>query len=186
MRRSWIVGLTMALTLVALSATVFAQVESDTPSGSEAVAVKGKKWRQRKEQARALFLKRLGEELALDESTVEKLVHSFDRHKEQFRALHQERKVLKTKLPEAVDSGAPDTEIETILAEVQAFRDRLRQIRTDHQTEMHQILGTRGYAKYLIFKQKFRREMHGRMHKRRGSHRGSQYQTPRAFQPLWG
>ncbi len=186
MRRSWIVGLTMALTLVALSATVFAQVESDTPSGSKAVAVKGKKWRQRKEQVRAIFLKRLGEELALDESTIEKLAHSFGHHRDQSRAFHQDRKVLKTELQNAVKSEAPEGEIETILSKIEALRSRKHQLRMDHKAELRQILGTRDYAQYMLFRQKFRREMHGRMHKRRGTHRGSQHQTPRSFQHLWG
>ncbi len=162
MQRSWIVGLTMALTLVATTAASFSEVESDRPRDSKAMAFKGKKWGERKEQIRALFLKRLGEELALDESTKEKLARSFDRRREQLRALKQERKVLKTELRNAVNTDAPESEIETTIAKVEALRNRHRKLTADQQAELRQILGTRGFARYMLLRNKFRRETRGK------------------------
>ncbi len=168
MQRNWILGLTMALTLVATTAASFSGVEPDRPRGSKAVAFKGNKWGEGKEQFSALFLKRLGEELALDESTNEKLARSFERRREQWRALKQERKALKTELRNAVNTDAPESEIETTIAKVEALRNRHRKLTADQQAELRQILGTRGFARYMLLRHKFRRDTRGKCKGYRG------------------
>jgi hypothetical protein len=46
---------------------------------------------------------------------------------------------------------------------------------------LQQILGARGFAKYVLFKQQFRKEIRKKMHERRGSRRGSESYQPKAF-----
>lgn len=181
MRKRWMARLAVALAIVVIPATALPQAQSDTTRVPHTMKGKGGKWGERKERMRAAFLKRLGEELVLDESTMDKVAQSFDHLRDQTQGLRQGRKTVKTKLQEAVNSGASDAEIEAIFTEAQVIRDKYRQIRTAHQAELQQILGSRGFAKYVLFKQQFRREIRKKMHERRGSRRGSESYQPKAF-----
>lgn len=165
MRRSWMVGMVAALALAFLPATGAAQVPKDAGRASE--AMKTKDWERRRERIRAAFLKKLGEEMKLDKATQEKMAQSFDRFREQFRTLHQERKALMPKLQAAVERHAPEAEIEAVLGQYEGFRTRRHRMMADRTSEVRQILGTRRYAEYVLFKQKFRKEIRKKMYKRR-------------------
>ena len=165
MRRIWMVGLAAALALVVLPATGVAQVPSDTGRASKAMKVKD--WKRGMERIRSAFLERLGEEMKLDQATLDKMAQSFDRLRDQFQALHEERKALATKLQAALEREAPEAELEAILGEYGGFRSRRHQIMADRSANVRQILGTRRYAQYVLFRQEFRREVRKKMHERR-------------------
>lgn len=162
MRRNWIPRLAVALALLLIPAMGFAQVQKGRH---------GAKF----ERIRAAFLERLTEDLSLDQSTADKLAQSMDNFREQARTLRHEGKAIKVKLQEAVESGAPDSEIEGILAEFDTIHEKHRQIRESHKAELRQILGTHGYAEYMVFRQKFRKEIRHKMRERKGLRPGGIY-----------
>jgi predicted outer membrane protein len=165
MRRSWMVGVAVALAVAVMPATGAAQVPSD--KGRVSREMKGKDWEKHTERIRSAFLERLGEEMELDEATRQKMAQSFDRIRDQFRAMYKERKELSEKLRAALDREAPDVELEAILSEYDGVRNRGYRIMADRGTEVHQILGTRRYAKYVLFRKQFRRDIRTKLYERR-------------------
>ncbi len=165
MRRSWMIGVAAALAIVVMPAAGAAQVPSD--KGRASHAMKGKDWEQRRERIRAAFLDRLGEEIQLDSATREEMTQSFDRFRDQFRSLYKERRAVSEKLRAAVDRDAPEAELKAILSEYDSVRDRSHRIMADRGAEVRQILGTRRYAKYVLFRKQFHRDIRKKLHERR-------------------
>ncbi len=168
MRRNWIPTLAVALALLLTPATGFAQVRK---------AGHGAKF----ERIRAAFMERLTEDLSLDQSTAEKLAQSMENFREHARTLRHEGKALKAKLKDGVESGASDSEIEGILAEFDTMREKHRQIRESHKAELRQILGSRGYAEYVLFRQKFRKEIRNKIRERKGLRPGGIFEPSNAL-----
>lgn len=165
MLRSWMVGVAAALVIVVVPATGAAQVPSDKERSAH--AMKGKDWEKRMERIRSAFLERLGEEMQIDEVTRKKMAQSFDRFRDQFRALHKERKDLSAKLRAALERKASEAELEAILSEYDGVRDRRYRIMAGRGAEVRQILGTRRYAKYVLFRKQFRRDIRKMLHEKR-------------------
>lgn len=164
MRRNWMVGSVAALVLVAFAAAGYSQVSSDAPKEPKTYSAK------KGERFKAFYFEKLGRDLFLEDATVDKLKQSFESYKNEARGIWKEGKALRTKLREAVASGASDSDIKAILAEKEAYRERHRKLRADHQAEVQQILGTQNYAKYVLYTQEMRHKMRHRRHHRRGHH----------------
>lgn len=158
MRRSWIVGAMTALMLVVVPAAGYLQAASDVPK--EGKSVEGKDCSK---DRRASYYEKLGAKLGVDQAAVDKLKSSFEQHKGERRATFKERKALQAKLQEAVEKGSTDAQIEAIFKEIDAQRAKDSQLRADHQAELKEILGTQGYAKYVLFKKDFRRHAWSKM-----------------------
>lgn len=159
MRRVWLVGLAMAAAVVFLPNRASAQVRSDAARSAETMKSEGGGWGQVYEKIRPVYLKRLEEELHLDQDTIKKMEASFEQQKEQSQELYKERRALVAKLQEALERDAADQEITAILDEYSDNYDRSHRLRYSRQAEVRQILGDRGYAKYVIFQRKFRQEI---------------------------
>jgi Spy/CpxP family protein refolding chaperone len=159
MRQKWLVGLAAALALVVLPKATFAQVRSEPGGAPESAKSEAKDWEKLMERIRPIYLKRLQEELKLDQAAVDKVAKSYDSYRGQKRDLHKERNTLVVKLREAVEQNASEGEIEAILDQYDDYSDRRHQVTTSSQAEMRQILGARSYAEYVLFRQKFRRDI---------------------------
>lgn len=160
MQRTWLVGLAVAAAIVVLPNAGFAQVRSDSGKAAHAMKPEAKDWDKLLEKIRPVYLKKLGEELNLDEETIGKMAQSFDQFRGQRSELNKERKALVAKLRDALERKAPDSELESILTEYDSVRNRRHQLWSSRQAEVRQILGTRGFAQYVLFQKKFRREIH--------------------------
>jgi predicted transcriptional regulator len=165
MRKHFMKRLVVALAIAALPVAVFAQVQGDKPEADM-------------ERHRTLFLERLSEKLDLDQATTEKLAQSFEQYRGKAKELYKEHKAVKTKLKEAVKGEASESEIEAILAEAKALYSNHRQIREGHQAEVHQILGTRGYAQYVLLRQHMYKKSRRKHHGHRDYDKGSQIMRP--------
>jgi Skp family chaperone for outer membrane proteins len=116
-------------------------------------------WDQLLERIRPIFLKRLGEELALDKATLDKMAQSFDQFRRESQALRKQRRALARKLREALARGASEEELEAILREFEAYQDRRHKLTRDRLAKVREILGTRRFAQYVLFRHKFRQEI---------------------------
>jgi hypothetical protein len=160
MKRNWLAASAVAVALALVPTAGFAQVRSDTGKAKESLKAEGRSWDSVLEKIRPIYLKRLSEELQLDQETLDKMAQSYDLIRGQRRELAQERRALVTKLEEAFERNAPDSELEAILDEYDSVQTRRRELWTSQESEMRHLLGTRGYAKYMLFRQKFRKEIH--------------------------
>lgn len=160
MRKTWLVGLAVALALGGLPKVAYAQVRSETAKSSEAVKAEAKDWDKLLERIRPVYLKRLQEELKLDQATLDKVSQSLDNYRGMRRDLYDERRSLVEQIEAALERNAPEAELEALLAEYDAFSERRYQLMSSTHAEMRELLGTRGYAQYVLFRQKFRREIY--------------------------
>lgn len=160
MKRNWLAGLAVAAAIVLVPTAGFSQVRSDTGKAKESLKSEGRSWDSLLEKIRPIYLKRLSEELQLDQGTLDKMAQSYDLIRGQRRELAEERRALVAKLEEAFERNAPDSELEAILDEYDTVQAKRRELWTSQESEMRQLLGTRGYAKYMLFRQKFKKEIH--------------------------
>ncbi len=160
MRRIWLVGLAAALAIIILPRPGAAQVPSDKGKSAQAF---DKMRQERMERIRAVFLLRLGEELKLDKATLDKMAHSFDRFLDQASTFRKKDEAMVTKLKAALEREASEDELKAILGEFDGFHVRRHQLMRERMTEERNILGTRRFAQYVVFQQKFRRGLRGMM-----------------------
>ncbi len=71
-----------------------------------------------------------------------------------------------TKLKAALEREASEDELKAILGEFEGFHVRRHQLMRERLAEERNILGTRRYAQYVVFRQKFRHGLRGMMHGR--------------------
>ena len=160
MRRIWLVGLAAALAIIILPRPGAAQVPSDKGKSAQAI---DKIRQDRMGRIRSVFLKRLGEELKLDKATLGKMSDSFDRFLDQANTFRKKDEAMVTKLKAALEREASDDELKGILGEFEGFHGRRHQLMRDRMAEERNILGTRRFAQYVVFQQKFRRGLRGMM-----------------------
>ncbi|MCH7646348.1 MAG: hypothetical protein IH788_04035 [Nitrospinae bacterium] len=163
MRRIWLVGLAAALAIIILPTPGAAQVPSDKGKN---VRTFNKIKQERMERIRSVFLKRLGEELKLDKATLDKMSESFDRFLDQASTFRKKDETMVTKLKAALEREASENELKAILGEFEGFHVRRHQLMRERLAEERNILGTRRYAQYVVFRQKFRHGLRGMMHGR--------------------
>ena len=163
MRRIWLVGLAAALAIIILPTPGAAQVPSDKGKN---VRTFNKIKQERMERIRAVFFKRLGEELKLDKATLDKMSESFDRFLDQASTFRKKDETMVTKLKAALEREASENELKAILGEFEGFHVRRHQLMRERLAEERNVLGTRRYAQYVVFRQKFRHGLRGMMHGR--------------------
>ncbi len=165
MRNIWLVGLAAVLAVILLPTPGAAQVPSDPGKASK--ARKGmdrdKMKEERMKRIRSVFLKRLGEELKLDKATLGKMSDSFDRFLDQASTFRKKDEAMVAKLKAALEREASDDELKDFLGEFEGFHGRRHQLMRDRMAEERNILGTRRFAQYVVFQQKFRRGLRGMM-----------------------
>lgn len=168
MRRIWLVGLAAVLAITILPTPGAAQVPSDP--GKVSKARKGmdrdKTREERMKRIRSVFLKRLGEELKLDKATLDKMSESFGRFLDQASTFRKKDEAMVTKLEAALEREASDDELKVILGEFEGFHSRRYQLMRERLAEERNILGSRRFAQYVVFRQKFRRGLRGKMFRR--------------------
>ena len=168
MRRIWLVGLAAVLAITILPTPGAAQVPSDP--GKVSKARKGmdrdKTREERMKRIRSVFLKRLGEELKLDKATLDKMSESFGRFLDQASTFRKEDKAMVAKLKAALEREASDDELKVILGEFEGFHVHRHRLMRGRLAEERNILGTRRFAQYVVFQQKFRRGLRGMMYGR--------------------
>ncbi len=163
MRRIWLVGLAAVLAILILPRPGAAQVPSDKEKSAQAF---DKMRQERMERIRAVFLLRLGEELKLDKATLDKMAHSFDRFLDQASTFRKKDEAMVTKLKAALERESSDDELKAILGEFEGFHARRYKLLRKRLVEERKILGTRRFAQYVVFQQKFRRGLRGMKHGR--------------------
>ncbi len=165
MRRILLVGLVAVLAIIILPTPGAAQVPSDPGKASKARKgmARDKMKEERMKRIRSFFLKRLGEELKLDKTTLDKMSESFDRFQGQASTFRKEDKAMVTKLKAALEREASEDELKAILGEFEGFHVRRYKLSRERLAEERKILGTRHFAQYVVFQQKFRRSLRGMM-----------------------
>ena len=163
MRRIWLVGLAAALAIIILPTPGAAQVPSDKGKN---VRTFNKIKQERMERIRAVFFKRLGEELKLDKATLDKMSESCDRFLDQASTFRRKDEAMVTKLKADLERDASEDELKAILGEFEGFHVHRHQLMRGRLAEERNILGTRRFAQYVVFQQKFRRGLRGMMFRR--------------------
>ena len=159
MRRNRMIGLAVALVLIVIPAMGSAQVRSNPVRKSRVPVPEIRDWQELSERVRPMFLRRLGEELALDETTLAQITQSFDHFHDQYRALRGERRDLMKRLRTARRREAPEDEVKAILDDYDSFNASLHRFSEDRLAKIRQIIGTRRYSQYVLLRTKLLREI---------------------------
>lgn len=124
-----------------------------------------------KEKINMMRIWKLTEVLDLNEETASRLFPVLHKYKTERHELKQDVKNASKELEKTVNTGS-DEEIRNILQGILQSRDKLRNIQDRELTELRDILTVQQQAKYILFHQKFKRQIKKKLLSWKGRHSG--------------
>ena len=124
-----------------------------------------------REKINMMRIWKLTEVLDLNEETASRLFPVLHKYKKERDELKHDMKITAKELEKAVNTGS-DEEIRNILRGIKQSRDKLRGIEDKELAELRDILTVQQQAKYILFHQKFKRQIKKRLLQERERHSG--------------
>jgi Spy/CpxP family protein refolding chaperone len=102
----------------------------------------------------------IAQELDLDEATLAKLTTLSDSHEKEMRAIMEERKKLMKDLETALEKEkVSDSEVKGIINKLVTAEEKIVTLRKKELGELEKILTTEQIGRYIIFNERFKREI---------------------------
>ena len=125
-----------------------------------------------RERLETLRQVRMIEALDVDEEKAARITVLYNRHLEHNRETMRGIDALIDELEEAIETGAPDSELQQIRSQIKENRDAVHSNRMDFYRDAEEILTTRQVAKLIVFERNFQRDMRQFMREAQRERRG--------------
>lgn len=102
---------------------------------------------------------RMLEALKLDEQTGIKLISRYTKHREEMRAIEEQRAQLIEKLESQVHSNASDAEYQKAFTDLTDVEKKFGESRAEYYSSLKEILTNKQIAEYLIFEKNFAKDL---------------------------
>jgi Spy/CpxP family protein refolding chaperone len=172
MKKHWftmVLALMMALGLSGVR--VLAQSATPPPQGEERRMTPERREELRK-KVELIWQQKLTEKLNLTEEEKAKVFPLLREYEERNRALRQENRELVRELQRMIEANSAEKELKRTIKALQENDNKLREVREGGFHELARILPIEKQARYIVFQEQFRREMHRLIRKARHTERG--------------
>ncbi|RLB05266.1 MAG: hypothetical protein DRG50_07515 [Deltaproteobacteria bacterium] len=160
MKKGWII-LALTILLGLSGGKILAQPAEPFPPAEDR-PINRERAQELKKRVELIWMWRLTEELELTEEEGAKLFPLLRKYEEKKRKLRDERRKLFWKLKRMVEkSEATEEALKETIKALEENDKELQKVRIDGFNEIKKILPVKKQAKYIIFQEHFRREIHG-------------------------
>jgi hypothetical protein len=150
------IAITLSILMIATAVVAFAQQSKDDRAAERA-----------RIQAKMEELKTeiLISQLGFSNTTVTKLTSIDKKYKDKKKALIIEGRDNNKALREALkNEPVNETELKSILKKRTSISDKMFDLRKQEENEISKLLSTEDFARYIVFNQRFKRQMRGFVH----------------------
>jgi Spy/CpxP family protein refolding chaperone len=172
MKQRWI---TMTLALIVALALSGGQVLA-RPAGPPAPGDDRPMDQERREELRErielIWMWRLTEELDLTQEEGAKIFPILRQYEEQKRTLRDENRELVRELDQLIKANASEGKLKKAIGALAENEKKYHQVQEEGFQKLEKILPVEKQARYIVFQEKFRREIHGLLRKAKGRGKG--------------
>ena len=108
-----------------------------------------------------IWMWKLTEDLSLTEEEGAKLFPLLRTYEERKRELREENRKLIRELKHMIDDGASEGDLKRMIRSLEENNRKLTKVKEEGFNELAKILSVEKQAKYIVFQEPFRREIHG-------------------------
>ena len=114
-----------------------------------------------------IWMWKLTEELDLTKEEGAKLFPLLSTYEEKKRELREENRGIVQTLKQMIDNGAPEGDLKRTIKSLEDNEQKLNKVEEEGFHEIAKILSVEKQAKYIVFQEYFRHEIHGLIQKAR-------------------
>ena len=114
-----------------------------------------------------IWMWKLTEELDLTKEEGAKLFPLLSTYEEKKRELREENRGIVQTLKQMIDDGAPEGDLKRTIKSLEDNEQKLNRVEEEGFHEIAKILSVEKQAKYIVFQEYFRHEIHGLIQKAR-------------------
>jgi len=172
MKKQW---LAMALIIgLGLSGGKILAQPASTPQPGEERPMHQERRAELRKKVELIWMQKLTERLDLTEEEKAKVFPLLSQYEEKRRALRQENRELVRELERMIENKATEGELKRTIRALEENDSKLREEKEEGFHELARILPVEKQARYIVFQEQFRREMHRLIKKARHREKGPQ------------
>ena len=165
-RQLFAIGLALIMTLGLSGGKILAQTPEPPPQGEKRPMNQERREELRK-RVELIWMWKLTEDLSLTEEEGAKLFPLLRTYEEKKRELREENRRLVRELEQMIDAGASEGDLKRTIRSLEDNNRKLKKIEAEGFSEIAKILSVKKQAKYIVFQEHFRHEIHGLIQKAR-------------------
>jgi septal ring factor EnvC (AmiA/AmiB activator) len=170
MKKQWL-AMALIIGLGLSGGKVLAQPATPPPQGEERQMSQERREELRK-RVELIWQQKLTEKLSLTEEEKAKVFPLLRQYEEKRRALRQENRQLVRELEQMIENKATERELKKTIRALEENDNKLREEKEEGFHELAKILPVDKQARYIVFQEQFRREMHRLIQRARHHERG--------------
>ena len=152
--------LALVMTVVLSGGTILAQT-SEPPVPREERPMNQEQRKELRERVELIWMWKLTEDLSLTEEEGAKLFPLLRTYEEKKRELREESRRLVQELEHMIDDGASEGDLKKAIKVLEENDRKLAKVKEEGFDELSKILSVEKQARYIVFQEHFRREIHG-------------------------
>jgi Spy/CpxP family protein refolding chaperone len=169
MKKGWLV-LALIIALGLSGGTRFAQ--STPPAQGEERPMDQERREELRKRVELIWMWKLTEELDLTEEEGAKVFPLLRQYEEQKRELRAENRRLIRELQRMIDAGASEGDLKQAIKALEENDQKRTKVQQEGFDALAKILPVEKQARYIVFQEHFRREIHGLIQKARHEEKG--------------
>ena len=170
MKKRWI---TMTLALIVALALSGGSVLARPPArGDDRPPMDQERREKLRERIELIWMWRLTEELDLTEEEGAKIFPILRQYEEKKRTLRDENRELLRELDQLIKANASAGKLKKAIQALAENEKKYHEVKEEGFQKLEQILPVEKQARYIVFQQEFRREIHGLLRQAKGRGKG--------------
>lgn len=165
MKKGWL-ALVLIIALCLSGGQLFAQA-SEPPPPREERPMDRERAEELRKRIELIWMWKLTEELDLTKEEGAKLFPLLSTHEEKKRELREENRRIVLTLKQMIDDGAAEGDLKRTIRSLEDNDRKLNKVEAEGFSEIAKILSVEKQAKYIVFQEYFRHEIHGLIKKAR-------------------
>jgi hypothetical protein len=165
MKKGWL-ALALIIGLSLGGGQFFAQAD-EPPQSREEKPVNRERADELRKRIELIWMWKLTEELDLTKEEGAKLFPLLSTYEEKKRELREENRGIVQTLKQMIDDGAPEGDLKRTIKSLEDNEQKLNRVEEEGFHEIAKILSVEKQAKYIVFQEYFRHEIHGLIQKAR-------------------
>jgi hypothetical protein len=165
MKKGW-VALALIIALGLSGGQLFAQA-SESPPPREERPMNPERAEELRKRIELIWMWKLTEELDLTKEEGAQLFPLLSTYEEKKRELREENRRIVLTLKHMIDEGASEGDLKRTIRSLEDNDRKLKKVEAEGFSEIAKILSVEKQAKYIVFQEYFRHEIHGLIQKAR-------------------
>jgi Spy/CpxP family protein refolding chaperone len=178
MKKRWFTIVMALMMVLGLSGVTVLAQPAAAPEPGEERGMTQERREELRNKIEHIWQQKLTERLDLTEAEQAKLFPLLRQYEEQKRVLRQENRHLVRELEGKIKANASEKELKRTIKALEENERKLQEMKEEGFHELAQILPVEKQARYIVFQEQFRREIHRLIQKARHRERGPRTGPP--------